>query len=410
MVVLFTGCGSGYTGELTGVLGRPIWNHIMPFGMVYIPSGQLHVGPSDQDVFQHLWARQKPMSIQGFYMDEMEISNNEYRQFVNHVRDSIAMKLIGGEFLLEEGEPTERIDWDMRRQLDWEDEEYSDILEEMFLTEEERFFGKRPIDPRKLVFIFKTEDLKGAAHNKGEPKSAFIHTHEVPVYPDTLCWIRDFTYSYNEPMTRNYFWHPSFDSYPVVGVTWHQSNAFSEWRSGLYNGYRISRGDVKVDVFRLPYESEWEYAARGGKHNAPYPWGGPYIRNLKGCILANFKPGRGHYMEDGGFYSVRTDAYWPNDFGLYNMAGNVAEWTSTAFYENSYAFVHDLNADIRYDAKEDDPITLKRKVIRGGSWKDIGYYCQSGARAYEYQDTSKSYVGFRNVMTFLGRSIDDAAN
>jgi formylglycine-generating enzyme required for sulfatase activity len=123
--------------------------------------------------------------------------------------------------------------------------------------------------------------------------------------------------------------------------------------------------------------------------------------------LANFKPGRGNYPDDGGFYTVRADAYWPNDYGLYNMSGNVSEWTITAYHPAAYSFVHDLNPDIRYDAKDDDPITLKRKVIRGGSWKDIGYYLQTGVRHWEYQDSAKSYIGFRNVLTFLGRSIND---
>ena len=131
------------------------------------------------------------------------------------------------------------------------------------------------------------------------------------------------------------------------------------------------------------------------------------MRNKKGCILANFKPGRGDYPDDGGFYTVKVDAYFPNDYGLYNMAGNVSEWTSTAFYENSYSFVWDLNPDIQYNAQNSDAITLKRKVIRGGSWKDIAYYCQTGTRNYEYQDSAKAYVGFRDVITFLGRSIND---
>jgi formylglycine-generating enzyme required for sulfatase activity len=89
------------------------------------------------------------------------------------------------------------------------------------------------------------------------------------------------------------------------------------------------------------------------------------------------------------------------------MAGNVAEWTSSAFFENSYAFMHDQNPDIRYDAEESDPATMKRKVIRGGSWKDISYYIQTGSRHWEFQDTAKSYVGFRCVIPFLGRSMSD---
>jgi formylglycine-generating enzyme required for sulfatase activity len=86
------------------------------------------------------------------------------------------------------------------------------------------------------------------------------------------------------------------------------------------------------------------------------------------------------------------------------MAGNVSEWTITAYSESSHFFVHDLNSDYQYDATESDPETMKRKVIRGGSWKDIAYFIQNGSRTYEYQDTAKSYVGFRCVQTYIGRS------
>jgi gliding motility-associated lipoprotein GldK len=129
-----------------------------------------------------------------------------------------------------------------------------------------------------------------------------------------------------------------------------------------------------------------------------FPWGNPYIRNKKGCLLANFKPGRGNYPEDGGFYTVRADAYWPNDFGLYNMAGNVAEWTSSLYYEGAYNFQHDMNPDIRFTASDNEAPRMKRKVVRGGSWKDAGYFLQTSSRNYEYQDTTKSYIGFRCVI------------
>ena len=125
------------------------------------------------------------------------------------------------------------------------------------------------------------------------------------------------------------------------------------------------------------------------------------------CILANFKPGRGDYPADGGMYTVKADGYFPNDYGLFNMSGNVAEWTSSAFFKNSYSFIHDLQPDIRFDAKAEDPTAWKRKVIRGGSWKDIMYYIQTGTRHWEFQDTTKSYIGFRCVLTFLGRSLND---
>ena len=206
-------------------------------------------------------------------------------------------------------------------------------------------------------------------------------------------------------MTRNYFWHPAFDDYPVVGINWKMAKSFCYWRGKIWDMY--AGDNITTEDFRLPTEHEWEYAARGGREESPYPWGAYYTRNAKGCLLANFKPGRGNYPEDGGLYTVKADGYYPNDYGLYCMAGNVAEWTETAYYENAYSFMHDLNPDIRYDAKEDDPQTAKRKVIRGGSWKDVAFFLQTSTRSWEYQDTTKCYVGFRCVLTFLGRSIND---
>lgn len=405
--IILSSCGGDYyTGQLVGVQPRPGWVHLLPYGMAYIPSGVLHIGQNDQDINRSFVQRNKIISIQGFYMDDTEITNNEYRQFVYWVRDSIAHKLIGDDHLIiDDITGAETINWQMP--IDWANPEVQDYLEEMYYAENERFWGKKDLNPHKLIYHYEWINLKEAAAKPPKPRSELIKKGDVGIYPDTLCWVRDFTYSYNEPMTRKYFSHPAFDDYPVVGVTWSQATAFNIWRTNLWNNFRTSNGEPESEDFRLPVESEWEYASRGGRKNAPYPWGGPYIRNTKGCILANFKPGRGNYPEDGGMYTVKANSYWPNDYGLYNMGGNVAEWTSSAFYESAYNFVHDLNPDIRYNAEENDPEAMKRKVIRGGSWKDIGYFLQNGTRDYEFQDSAKSYVGFRSVMSFMGRSIND---
>jgi gliding motility-associated lipoprotein GldK len=410
VLLLLSSCGGGNRGQLVGVQPRERWYQADPYGMVFIPSGAFNMGPSDQDVPYAVIAQSRTVSVHAFYMDNTEITNNEYRQFVDWVRDSLAHRLIGGEHLIDEGEYGERINW--RKKIDWEDEENIETLSELFLPEAERFYRRKEIDSRKLNFEYYWIDLQEAARRSNREqgktdRSVFIKRDVINVYPDTLAWIHDFTYSFNDPITNMYFWHPAYDDYPVVGVNWKQARAFCIWRTQLLNSYLMSNGETFVQDFRLPTESEWEYAARGGLDLSPYPWGGPYIRNSRGCFLGNFKPMRGNYLDDGGFYSVKVTSYWPNDYGLYCMAGNVSEWTSNAYDESAYNFSHDLNPDYTYEAKDSDPPALKRKVIRGGSWKDVGYFLQTGTRSYEYQDTSKSYIGFRCVMDFMGRDKAD---
>lgn len=399
-----TGCKSGKSGkglpddgQLHGVAPASRYNLSKPPGMVYIPPGTFHMGPSDEDINYAYTARNKQVSIQGFWMDATEITNNEYRQFVTWVRDSIAATLMqyGKEV---DGKFT--IDWKKAQTIKWGDKATTEKIDQLILTPENRIFGKKELDPRKMIYHSETFDLKRAAQkiNEGKSRSEFIVRKEIPIYPDTLVWVRDFSYSYNEPMTKRYFSHPAFGNYPVVGVNWNQATAFCEWRTQYLNSYLDKTNKANESPFRLPTEAEWEYAARGGRSQSMFPWGNYYLRNKKGCLLANFKPGRGNYPEDGAFYTARADAYWPNDFGLYCMAGNVAEWTSSVYYEGAYNFQHDMNPDIRYNAKDSDPPRMKRKVIRGGSWKDVGYFLQTSTRTYEYQDTAKSYIGFRCVI------------
>lgn len=385
-------------GQLHGV--APAGRYILPKppGMVYIPPGTFHMGPSDEDINYTFTARNKQVSISGFWMDATEITNNEYRQFTYYVRDSIAAKLMG--FVKQGADGNEYIDKAKMKTIKWDDKATLEKIDAIIVTPDNRIFGKKEIDPNKLVYHSETFDYAAAAGNKDPnvPRSNFIVKKDIPIYPDTLVWVRDFAYSYNEPMAKQYFSHPAFGNYPVVGVDWKQATAFCEWRTQTLNSYLIGKKRATETNFRLPTEAQWEYAARGGRSQTPYPWGGPYLRNRKGCLLANFKPGRGNYPEDGGFYTVRADAYWPNDFGLYCMAGNVAEWTSSLYYEGSYNFQSDMNPDVRWNAQDQEAPRMKRKVIRGGSWKDVGYYLRTSTRTFEYQDTAKSYIGFRCVI------------
>ena len=359
------------------------------------------------------------------------MTNNKYRQFVYWVRDSIMRRMLGEsqeDFLIKEDENGNPIDPPMinwKTKIDFKDEETNEVLKDIYLPVNERFYFRKEIDTRKLMYEYFWVDLQQAAKKsnrynfnkkqyegvafnvageqvKVQDRTPFIMRDVVNVYPDTLCWVSDFTYSYNEPMSNMYFWHPAYDNYPVVGVNWKQATAFCIWRTQLLNASLHKSGEPGVHEYRLPLESEWEYAARGGLENSMYPWGGMYTRNKQGCFLANFKPMRGNYIDDGGFTTMRVGSYEPNEFGLYDMAGNVSEWCANAYDESAYNFMHDLNPDYKYNARPDDPPSMKRKVVRGGSWKDIAYYLQVGTRTYEYQDTSKSYIGFRCVRSYLG--------
>lgn len=340
LATLAYGCGlfgskeTGHHGELTSVQNRPEWDQYQPLGMAYIPPGSYHMGQNDQDVNYSQIAHTRQITISAFFMDETEITNNEYRQFL---------------------------------------------------------YG----DPN-------SQSQTGGAYDTINPMFKDI------IKPDTMVWLRDFAYAYNEPLMENYFWHPAFDQYPVVGVNWYAATEFCRWRTAHLNQYREEQELPKMPRLRLPTEAEWEYAARGGYEHKLYPWEGPYLRNSKGCFLANFKPGRGDYIADNFEYTAPCDSYFPNDYGLYNMPGNVAEWCEDDFKQSGYSYAHDLNPEYKdptIPVAERKPGGANiKKVIRGGSWKDIGYFLSCGTRTYEYADTCKSFIGFRCAVTVIGRS------
>ena len=434
LAFIMASCSRG-NGELTGVQDREDWYQDDPIGMLFIPMGSYNMGTSDEDVPYTQTNPSKTVSVQAFYIDETEITNNEYRQFTNWVRDSIAHVLlalygnpddVGNHYQSDrDGNPIDYgqqnfynlIDWD--EYIEWDNEEVRMVLEDpnggIFLPEHEQFYHMRQIDTRKLNFTYYWINMRAASQRGNRPqglvdRSVFIESRTDNIYPDTLCWVHDFTYSYNEPMTQNYYWHPAYDHYPVVGVSWIQARAFSIWRTGIKRSYHQSIGATLWNDFRLPTESEWEWASRGGKDLNPYPWGGPYVRNSNGCFLANYKPLRGNYVDDGGFHTLIVAHFAPNDYGLYDMAGNVSEWCDDSYIQSTYQIGHDLNMQISKDLYDEFTTSSSRRVLRGGSWKDIGYYIRTSARSYEYQDTAKAYIGFRNVQTYLGRAKGDGPN
>jgi sulfatase modifying factor 1 len=386
-------CGkSGSNGQLVGDQSRMNYRAPFPIGMVYVPSGSFKMGASDEDIRGLNDASIHTVQLAGFYMDATEISNQEYRQFTNWVRDSIANTVLGN--FKDNADGTQRLD---NKQVKWRDPEVQDQLAAMYIPAEQSGWGRKEFDASKIVYHYTTFDYAGSIQHPTESRAKYVVSHDVPVYPDTTVWVRQFNYAFNEPIAQQYFWFQGFNRYPVVGVNWNMCNAFCDWRTQLWRSSRETQHLYTESRFRLPTEQEWEYAARGGRNEAPYPWGGPYIINKKGCYLANFKPQRGNYAADGGLYTVPVDKYAANDFGLKNMSGNVAEWTSSPYYGGTYTQMADINPSVTYNSNDGDPLYMKRKVIRGGSWRDVSYFLQVSTRDYEYADSAKSYIGFRTV-------------
>lgn len=435
-------------GEVTGRRGSTFTEPV-PYGMVEIKRGFLKVGLSETDSLWGTVVPEKEISVDGFWMDQTEVTNSMYRQFVEWVRDSIVRERLadpsyGGDetFKIEvdrNGDPVEpHLNW--TKPIPWKrpNEDQERALNSVYYTHP--IDGTRMLDAKQLNYRYEIFDYEKAALRKyrlnpaernlntdrtvdpdevvmiskdtayvddnGEivrqtitrPLSSlydFLNTYIVNVYPDTTCWVNDFQNANNETYMRLYFSSATYNDYPVVGVTWEQAQAFCAWRTEyLLRG--MGPQARFIQRYRLPSEIEWEYAARGKEGN-PYPWTGEDTKSDKGCFFANFKPDKGNYTDDGNLITSRVGIYGANSNGLFDMAGNVAEWTSTVFTEAGAAAMADLNPQLRYDAAIEDPYVLKRKSVRGGSWKDPLSYIRSAWRTWEYQNQPRSFIGFRCV-------------
>ncbi len=420
-------------------------------GLVFIQGGTFTMGRVEQDVMYHWDNQPRRVTVASFYMDETEVSNQDYRDY-----------------------------------LYWVSRVYQ---------------GNR-------------EKINS-------------------VLPDTTKWRKEL--AFNEPYVENYFRHPAYSDYPVVGVSWVQANDYCSWRTdrvneqilvdrgilkhdntqsgqnvytsktymtGLYQGTEGDKPLEKPDGspkkvtledgimlpnYRLPTEAQWEYAAYGLIGNTDgelltdrkiYPWNGAYLREdsrkHKGELRANFVRGRGDMMGMAGALNDNADiaapvfSYDPNDFGLYCMAGNVNEWVADVYRPQTFLDENEFNpfrgnviteyrrdqngtlmrdefgqlikdtiAGMDYRNFDDgDPnsqivesgdwnsakdnktsdmyiqdnrpgtfsslITDEVRVYKGGSWKDRPYWLVPGTRRYLEETKSKDDLGFRCAMTRVG--------
>lgn len=391
----------------------------IPTGMILIPRGHLRMGIEKKDT---LWGSTTPVrdiSVDDFWMDRTEVTNRQYREFVQSVLDSIVAQRMKNPLYLDDYQKaraslfqlnpaTGKYDLDTR-QLNYRYEVYDytqAALRKHRKDPKERVLNTDISGIDEEILISKDTayvDGWGNIHRESitRPLSGpydFLNTYIVNIYPDTTCWVNDFPNADNEMYLRFYWTRSEYDDYPVVGVTWEQANAYCAWRTEMM---RREKGDDTVEQsFRLPTEAEWEYAARGRYQNE-FPWAREF--KGKGCYFANYMSDEGDLTKDGNIITSRVAVYDPNSNGLYDMAGNVAEWTSTAYSEAGVEIMNVINPQLRYDAAPEDPYLLKRKTVKGGSWKDPESHIRSAWRTAEFQNQPRSYIGFRCVRSLAAK-------
>jgi formylglycine-generating enzyme len=357
--------------------------------LVFIEGGRFTLGALEEDVMNSRDNRERTVTVQSFYMDETEIANIQYLEYLHAVQKDSAQEV------------------------------YEAAL------------------------------------------------------PDTTVWADPL--AFNDSYVDHYLRYPGFRYFPVVGVSWEQANDYSEWRTLVVNhemAKKAAAGSTKTKKgilgkskksdtkstpkaetpivasnvntnslieqgislprYRLPTEAEWEYAAKamiGTQDNDEnqstqriYPWDGSSVRNKsgkkKGAMLANFKRGRGDYgglagkSNDAAIITTDVYTYEPNDFGLYNMAGNVNEWVMDTYRPLSYEDFNDLNPlrrndyldqEKNYDSKNNNSsINNNSRLYKGGSWNDVAYWLAPGTRRFMDKDSATSTIGFRCAMIRAG--------
>jgi formylglycine-generating enzyme required for sulfatase activity len=223
-----------------------------------------------------------------------------------------------------------------------------------------------PINEKVFVAKYETsnEEYKKFLINLQRSKKNGLYS--AAMY-DSTGWKKKFQYAFNDPMVENYHFHPAYQNYPIVNISFEGAKAYCEWLTQQYNAQR-KRKYTQV-VFRLPTEQEWKQAAGSGNITAKTPFQNDNIQNAEKCYLANIKVAEGKFLDDGAFHTASKTSYLANKSGFFNTFGNVAEMID------------------------------KKGIAKGGSWYNT--FEESTFDKQQTYTTADPGIGFRIVMEVI---------
>lgn len=456
-------------------------------GLVEIEGGEFIMGGSavdipGQDMGSYNYKRQ--VTLGSFYMDETEVSNTDWLEYLHWIKTTFRGKAEMTEYYYAALPDT--LVW--RRPLSYNEPYVNNYLRHPA-------YGDYPVvgvtweqaseycvwrTDRVNEFILREKGYMTSFKDLGKPASGKGNNNNTSTTSATTAA------GTKKPYNTDVYLSGQGDSTDIgKKAPLDLSAAAGKGKNAPRRNIRLEDGEI-LQPYRLPTEAEWEYAALGLIGNTQYanineqkiyPWNGLGItsprKSTRGMILANFKRGKGDYMGVGGSLNDKAGitapvrSFVPNDFGLYNMAGNVNEWVNDVYRPSTFEATEGLNPfrGNEYEDKERDAsgkikvdgkgrpvmvpaktgvkqqtwaqvglkkyvdsgykadqrgykdeekklpngelITLydnKSRVYKGGSWNDQAMWLNPAARRFLQQDQSTADIGFRCAMTMLGAS------